>query len=364
MVFAPNGGVYFRCLRAVWSADTQDDEHPHILNYRPDDLYMALSAQYNPALAFDSILRHLTKRSLSDQHDALSAMGGLQHHLSQRMKCSFLSGLPTAAFDFYLLFGGHFVTLERRDCFPSWSWAGWMGCVIWYMRDCLMQSALLVEWLEKRTWIVWYQTEGTQKPQPVWDPQDKLSSMITDQDVCYRVRSSFNNRHVPRVDTSQTAPTESLELPSFMPSRPLLQFWTLSVHLIISRIMYADEGREVRQGGTIVDCNDEFCGSVRLDGYFFTENDTNKPVEFIILSECKDSMAGSEFHERYGIFGRREHDPERKHDPDHWDWYWVMLIRRDDDGVIAERRGLGQIYQDAVGKSMEPGVGWKEVLLR
>ena len=50
LIFTPNGGVYFRCLRAVWSLDTIDDEYAKIMNLQPDSLYMALDLQYSNTL--------------------------------------------------------------------------------------------------------------------------------------------------------------------------------------------------------------------------------------------------------------------------------------------------------------------------
>lgn len=65
------------------------------------------------------------------------------------------------------------------------------------------------------------------------------------------------------------------------------------------------------------------------------------------------TMAGSEMDERDGLSAMQEE----------WDLYWVMLIHWDADGVVAERRGLGQIYQKAVGMSVAPVPSWKEIVL-
>ena len=48
---------------------------------------------------------------------------------------------------------------------------------------------------------------------------------------------------------------------------------------------------------------------------------------------------------------------------ENYDLYWAMLIQRDEDGMVAERRGLGQILKTSVAKSIAPGPAWKEILL-
>ncbi|MCJ1478413.1 hypothetical protein MMC13_007093 [Lambiella insularis] len=354
LIFTPNGGVYFRCLRAVWSLDTIDDEYPHITTFQPDSLYLALSEQGPAAFSYNTLVMEVTKRDLTNQSDALSVFSGFEKGLAHRMSCSFLAGLPTAAFDFYILFEGHFVTLERRDWFPSWTWAGWKGCTILYMLYISNDPQDLKAWLNTRTWIVWYKRERGQPPSLIGRSEGTTTSAAVTDDSYHETKAQFHNRHCSHIDTFKREATRS-SLPDglYPPDRQLLQFWTLSVHLLISHIDSPNGERHVRERGTIVDRDNEFCGSVRLDGYFITKDDIDKPFEFILLSECKDSMPGSELADREGLYTiRRE-----------WDLYWVMLLQRDADGGVAERRGLGQIFQRAVGTSVAPGPCWKEIIL-
>ena len=164
----------------------------------------------------------------------------------------------------------------------------------------------------------------------------------------------FDNHRYPQIKTFQTEPTTQ-HLANTLPlcSIELLQFWTLSVHLTISEIVSPDGKRHVRERGTIVDCNNEFCGSVRLDGYYFGETDLNKSFEFILLSETAHVMPGST------IF---EDDSFSISDKD-WELYCVMLIRWNPSGIVAERRGLGQVLRKSVEKSLALGPCWKEIIL-
>ena len=286
----------------------------------------------------------------------MRVFAGLQTILSDKMSCDFLCGLPTAAFDYYILFDGDFVNIERRNCFPSWSWTGWKGCTLLYMSRTVIEHSDLKAWLYTKTWIFWYHRDDDGPPKLVGGSEANTKMSGTDgvQDWAGR---RFDNRYCRHINTSQTEPIKSA-LPEKLSSlRPLqlLQFWTLSIYLTISRIDSPVGERSLCERGTIVDCNNTFCGSVRLDGYYFDEADINKPIEFILLSECKDTMPASEIDEADGGHLRLT----RKD----WDLYWVMPIQWDKDGITAERRGLGQIYQKVVTTSVAPGPSWKEIIL-
>ena len=339
--------MYFKCCRAVWSLDTVDDEFPHIENYLPDHLYTALSTEYtNPLTGYNSLVMELTGRNITNQADALNVFSGLKNRFSHKLSCKFIDGLPAAGFDIFILFDGQFVTLERRIGFPSWSWAGWKGCVTSYTLHSLINPASLVGWLNRR-WIIWYCRQGDGMPELLsHENENEITAFVFTQDSSYKWQTvPFDNCHCPHIDTSHTKPTDFITLPRYTTRGNILQFWTLSIYLTISQIESPDGRRDIRERGTIVDRNGDFCGSVRLDGYFLDENDLNEPVEFILLSECEDTMPGSEMDERDGWAIQRTE----------WDLYWVMLIQWDDDGVLAERRGLGQIYQRAVATSLAPG---------
>jgi hypothetical protein len=62
----------------------------------------------------------------SYQMDAMRAMPGIIRRLTERMKCRFLEGLPTATFNLFIVFRG-LAPLHRRKEFPSYSWTGWRG---------------------------------------------------------------------------------------------------------------------------------------------------------------------------------------------------------------------------------------------
>ena len=308
----------------------------------------------NFVTSYNSVVMEVTKRDLTIQSDALNVFRGLENVLSNGIEDNFIMGLPKAAFDFYILFDGQSVTLERREWFPSWSWAGWKGCAVLYMMASMLDPSKLVTWLQTKTWIVWFHRRKGGEPQRLTVNPNGSTKTSDAAESHSQTQSRFDNRHCPQIKAFQTEPTKHPSakcLPLY--STELLQFWTLSIHLTICEIESPDGERHIRERGTIMDCDSEFCGSVRLDGYYFDETDLNKPVEFILLSECEHTMPGSKIDEDdpFSTIGKN------------WELYWVMLIQWDDDGIVAERRGLGQIFRRTVEKSVAPGPCWKEIVL-
>ena len=173
--------------------------------------------------------------------------------------------------------------------------------------------------------------------------------------MCYRSHSRFNTKHCPHIDPSCTTPTEGFTTIGYQLWYPVLQFWTLTAHFKISETVCSPYGIEVGERGTIVDCDQNLCGSVHLHGGYDTDN--IETFEFLVLSECRYSMGGS------AIEDRDEWLPEMKAHPQRWDLYWVMLIEWDGKGNLAERRGIGQIYQKLIETSFPPGPSWKKIVL-
>ncbi|KAK0705595.1 heterokaryon incompatibility protein-domain-containing protein [Lasiosphaeris hirsuta] len=357
VIFTPDSSIYFRCLHSVWSEDTNDDSRPSVTTFEPDYLYMALGGSFPAALCYDALVLHYTDRSLTDQSDVLNAFAGMQKLLEKQLGTLFIQGIPPSAFDFFILFTGHWVVLKRRQGFPSWSWAGWVGKVRTDQREELQRADELVEWLDKRTWIRWYtvsekgpgETEATEiwkLPSPVSGPKAAVS---------YTTRRPFDNRHCPDVKAHSVLPSTSSLIP---PSVTTLRFWTLSVYFKIRQIIVAPNGPEVAERGDLVDKNGKLVGSVHLDDHFLAQQqaassvgELAEPLEFIVLSEAKETQGGCALSDERGYLART------------WDLYWVMLLTWNDGGV-AERRGLGQVYQEAAAASFAPGPQWKEFALR
>lgn len=344
VIFTPDGSVFFRCLHSVWSEDTNDDERPTVVTFEPDYLYMALSDRVAPALAYDGLLLHYTKRSLTRETDILNAFAGLQSQLEDRFGDGpFLEGVPAAALNFYIIFSGHSAMLKRRAGFPSWSWAGWIGPVRLEMRGQLHGSEHVKEWLATATWIRWFKSSGS--PHPKIEP---VSSSVVSQ-------KPFDIKYCPGLDASSTTPKLESDISApRSPSVTKLHFWTIAAQFMISRIDTAPAGREFGERAIIVDRDCGIIGSVHVDDHFIQLQDLAQPFDFILLSQASETQGGSVLVDERPYVGPGS-EP--------WDLYWVMLLKWNDSRTVAERRGIGQIYQKSLASGYAPGPVWKEIIL-
>jgi hypothetical protein len=316
-------------------------------------LSLALDPNEPPSLAYQLLVLYYSTRELTKSNDAIDAMAGIFRRLSHRMKCRFLEGLPTSAFDINLLFYNWGNALQRRHGFPSYSWSGWIGQVDWGNLDCDWYGSGGIspnEWLTSKTWIIWYERCPSGTMRAVWTPQEQAN--LDGDDTGYRRRNAFNphGRNIIG-DILQTLPTRDMPRLNELPGYPVLQFWTVTVRLSLSRPhrkVYAEDlTADVR------DRDSKPCGSIFLSDYNILEG--GQPHELLVLSECRYSL------ERSPISDRKYDSIFMKLNQDLWDLYWVMLITWKDG--IAERRGLGQIYQDAFDRAYPPGPVWKEIVL-
>jgi hypothetical protein len=339
MIFM-NNEVHFRCREYQLSEDLVDPtEHynrTHQIVSSVSLLPLAANLDY-PLDDYETLLMYYSERTFSDHSDALQAMAGISRRVSQRMKCNLFQGIPTAAFDALIIFHSHRSILRRRRQFPSYTWAGWIGRI----RSRLGSLLDLNTWLRDCTWITWYKRSPNGVINLVWDIAANEDFPVKDNDfVGYRARSSFGGRL--DVNSTRTAPTEALNIKGKLPSYPILQFWTLSVHFKIYKF-------DVFQASAaIVDCYGTKCGSLSMDGF---EDDEffqlGAPYEFILISEsnsskCSDCEYGA-IHNASSLI------------------YNVLVLEWKDD--IAERRGCGLLCGLSLERAFPPGPSWREILL-
>lgn len=342
--------VSFRCQRITFNEDCVDEvgETPSardITNF---------SLRGNEPRAFyeySNMLEAFSSRLLTKQTDVLNAMAGIMRRFSDKFNWGFLEGLPTTCLDLFLLFTRQKAHTRRRHGFPSYSWAGWIGPIQF---DTAFNTQ---DWPNERTWIVWYTRRSGVLSTLVWDPgANSWLRPYGGPIPRYRQRKSFDLRSELRLQTSRTTPTGDLdiELAAALPSYPVLQFWTLVVYLEM------DEMDIIKGRSKMVDRIGSVCGFVMLDGFeentFFDQDDGKS--EFVVLSVAEKLSTLAEGSDTFlnSILDSAEHGDGNY-------YYNVMLIERDRLS-IAERRGLGFIYQSSIGQSLNPGPEWKEIILK
>ncbi|KAI1495975.1 heterokaryon incompatibility protein-domain-containing protein [Biscogniauxia marginata] len=337
-----NSTVYFKCHEEYWSEVADGlpvwpdpvTEHGQVL-HRPDgDVFHMLG----------QLLVKYSTRSLTNQSDAMDAMLGVCRRISDQAKCSLLLGIPVIAFDWFLLFYPSVTGIRRRQGFPSWAWSGWVGDY-WYSSG----SGNVEKWMATCTWIVWYKRVPGGQLTLVRD-QDGDKNRLGGKSV------NPNKRLFKQLcNSSCTEPSKWVE--SNHRPYPILQFWTLSVCFSLRRInrdkadnmMWAFGIYWTQSTYEVLDSNGLNRGFIALE----TGNDMQQSYSNAELILLADSL------ERVCPLGEGQNVNSQM--PDTARFFWVLYIEWEDG--VAERKGIGKIYRDAISSTPGPVADWKEIVL-
>lgn len=352
-----NDLIYFQCRHSTWSEETNADQRPTVENWGIETLLTRalVPGTMWPHDSLCMLIQYFGAKELTHQEDALNAMAGITARFARQMKCRTLEGFPVAAFDYFLLFVSSDSSLSRREGFPSYSWAGWKGVCNWNSIGLLDETAVN-DWLAGKTWIIWYKRSPSGTLNQVWDIEANEDFLrASTDDVGYRRRTSFPAKYGLGIRTTRTQPSHQLPVDLILLPYHSLQFWTMAIFCRIR--YYQDTERSwFKNRFDILDIHGRFCGYLLMDGQAQAlRNWSDRTLEFALLS--LEGLSG-----RNSLLDLRsfENDStQNTYSPDIA--FWAMLIEWKNG--IAERRGLGQIYQKALANSFAPGPVWKEILL-
>lgn len=396
------GQAFFECRNARWQEDIFL-ENPMI---RTMDISRGCPLPPDEGrsvfVAYDQMLRDYTSRQLTKEQDILDAFAGISNYWAEQFGATMKYGLPNSAFDWALLWEPQQL-MRRRDLddrsFPSWSWAGWKGCVgINPSTSVLMPTPEKMQrWLTHHTWIVWYQ----------WSPsltallwvvthERKNKSCRDRAHIGYRPRNSpdpfgrSKDRFV--IDgKSQKEMSSYIDRPEGLDddrefrssqqavSGQLLLFWTVSAKFRVEQIPNQQQARHKAEAFAVLDRRGVTSGYVipdcGLPAMHPAVLDNSNEVELILLSDATStSMTDDEQYEKAVKDVEAQEDPTTESKPmavidsgpqmwdgETWDLYNVMLIDR--QGRIVVRSGIGKIRKGAVKYALDPGPLWKHVVL-
>ncbi|KAK5797988.1 hypothetical protein VI817_004279 [Penicillium citrinum] len=300
---------------------------------------MALESDTPPLFTFQTLVLYYSSRNLTHASDAINAIAGTLRFFETRLHSPMLYGLPLFSLDISLLFYG--MRLQRRPEFPSYSWAGWTGEIQWSAvpewsdeTESNRRGPAANDWLDTRTWIVWYQRKGDGNIQHLLE--DTEASDVPKRHIGYR------HRHHTWLTGMNVIPTPDLY--SSIHNYTLLQFWTYSAHFKLR----STERPSFKGNMHLVDSEDKICGRAFI--HEIETIQTEVPVELLILSECSVPL-GDHFDDAQDL---NVHI-------DNWQCYWIMIISWEDG--VASRRGIGTLDRHAINQGYPPGLEWKEVLL-
>jgi hypothetical protein len=301
------------------------------------------------------LIQTYSERVLTFNSDVYNAFAGAASQLSFWLKTDLCHGIPTAFFDWFLLWGP-LADQVRRPNGPSWSWAGWVGGSFpriwdWYNRSIhRVQSAI-----RKRTWIIWYHRFGHESTDCfLVHKHDKPSSSSTKKRNFYGAKSQ---RRFGNLDCLHTEPTKrtlkastpmyETDILSKQAGSGFLQFWTVALTLRLDEPTSNanDVGlMHTRRRLGIFGRSGRELGTISVQKAWVEKNAVPVEREFILLCEGRDERAEN---------GRID-------DEEGWR-YMVMLI--DWHGEYAERVAIGSIGKGDLKEALGGGAVWKEIIL-
>jgi hypothetical protein len=138
------GKVFWECRKSVWTEDVADAPHGVSLSEsskRKSDRYSFELLRWPDLHQYSRLVSSYNNRLLTYQSDALQAFSAIINVLSRSFPGGLFYGIPELYFDFGLLWRSNTPSRRRSDEFPSWSWVGWEGNVVF---SCLKKSHQLV----------------------------------------------------------------------------------------------------------------------------------------------------------------------------------------------------------------------------
>ena len=251
-----DGEIFFRCRKTCWfeNIDIIDERKtwraPPIFGM-PSSMLERRWTKEAPGIIAPAILMfakyasEMSTRQLTVSSDFLNAFRGISNVLCREINTTVFWGTPTAHFDLFLLWDTVEPAPKRRVGFPSWSWAGWHGGIVW---EALVESGLLSEHGSQlnptpaETWIKWYRREeGRERPIYVAKerPDPKAAGYHTHHGKLFNLMQNKVNSLVSpdflgaRGDRQLSA--TALHEGNESLNNQLLQFYTVSVHFRLSR---------------------------------------------------------------------------------------------------------------------------------
>ena len=159
-IYMTNQQVFFRCRSGVW-AETNPTKQ---LGVRAD-MYARMLQNIsggNRLQAYREFVHDYSARRLSFEEDVLNAFSGITSIFASAQSWRFVEGVLLQHLASEILFIHETqpirrVLADRKNGFPSWSWAGWNGRVRWNPSDMDMGEAWKNSWrklCKSRTFIL------------------------------------------------------------------------------------------------------------------------------------------------------------------------------------------------------------------
>lgn len=147
-IFFGETHIFFQCNRVLYKEDS-GTRNVAVLGDRALKIRVERQSIWG---SYEKAVAQYTKRSLSDDSDAVNAFQGIADLLQAAFKGDFLCGLPETELDIALLWQPASLIQRRvhpetqKPLFPSWSWTGWIGEVRYSWTNHQLDDVSRVEW--------------------------------------------------------------------------------------------------------------------------------------------------------------------------------------------------------------------------
>jgi hypothetical protein len=295
--------------------------------------------QEKPFTQYTAAVELYTRRFLTEQLDILNAFEGVARVLQDHMDTSMHFGLPSGLLDSALLWES-LQLLPRREGFPSWSWAGWVGEVRWNFPKNVG---------DVQSWIDWHFVDCRKCSVSTKQKQSRVQPPIPFEPIEPATFSSQNLDRPHALRFTSISIFLKLSAPSAMVKdelSPLRKRRSEPSTLSTTRPAALDS-HLMRAG--LSDLSNAWCGSILLDKSW--KDRVGRTVELVILSTL-DRFTPNE------LYVWQDYLP--KHETT-MSVYNVLMIARHDSTV--SRVSIGRVLQTSLKSSYAPGPVWKEFLL-
>ncbi|KAI3332232.1 HET-domain-containing protein [Xylariaceae sp. AK1471] len=345
--------VHYQCMEGSWSEDREELQISSEIRF---GVPSPTKANQN-FLSFAGILQRYCTRQATYQHDIVNAVISVYHKIVGRTHGGHIFGIPAVAFDWFMCFytwdtGVDY--LERRESLPSWAWSGWKGRVQWNGRPD--DSELLV-WSAKSTWIIWYIRDSAQQLCLIWDiAQSDGNSFMAQTERIFSERVTNMRRF-----SANALSTQPLRNIPHTVERPynLLQFWTFSNYFSLRIDKKGEEYLDSLEFDKwkvhleVFDRDDKYCGFIYVDEE--SSRYDHAAIELVVISESFAAIP-LDYSFIYSSTNVRNMKPLEN------ECCYNVLYVVEKSGV-AERKGFGKVYSEAIKISPESPWEWKEFIL-
>ena len=335
-----NGRIYYQCRRATYCEDIEAPKH-NGWSLNSIDMPTRIFRE-PPIIQFTSGVELYTQRELTNPNDILNGFEGVKLVLEKRIGSNVFYGVVEDMLDSSLIWEST-KRLRHRHNFPTWSWAGWIGEIQW-------KYAELAE-----SWIEWHaDIAGAVRSFPPQKRKRIAPPIPRPKQQTPALQHSLNAA-VPRLHFTTVTAKYTLIQPALLHKTivsPLRKRMTGPSALSTVRPAPQDPGL-IRAG--IADRDRLWCGTIDLSVVYM--NMVGMPLEFIFLSRVsgftEDELAIWE-----GILPDAVEEELTRRD---YGVYNVLLVSHRNG--LHYREGLGRILCSSLGRALDAGPIWKDIIL-